>query len=96
MNTNPKMDIGNKTVISCMIMTPIENTLKKGQQNGDATKVVTTAEIESVDIKMPTIDADVKSHEVSLDSGKNKKRRELQKAIIREQKETEKDLSEGR
>ena len=44
---------------------------------------------------MPTIDADVKSHEVSLDSGKNKKRRELQKAIIKEQK-AEIELSEGR
>ena len=31
MNTNPKMDIGNKTVISCMIMTPIENTLKNAR-----------------------------------------------------------------
>ena len=93
MNTNPRKDIGNKIVISCMSMTPIENTLKKGQQNGDATKVITSAEIESTDIKMPTVDASVKFHEVSLENKKDKKRRELQKAIIKEQKD-EKELSE--
>ena len=95
MNTNPKRDIGDKTVISCMSITPIENTLKKGQQNGDATKVITSAEIESTDIIMQTIDASVKFHDVSLEGQKDKKRRELQKAIIKEQK-AEIELSEGR
>lgn len=85
MNTSPRRDIEGRAEISCMIMTPIENTLKKGQENGDATKVITSAEIGSIDSQIPKIDADVKFHDVSLDADKDKKRRELQKAIINEQ-----------
>lgn len=85
MSTNPRRDIEGKTVISYMIMTPIENTLKREQENGDATRVVTSAEIGTIDSQMPKIDADVKFHDVRLEVDKDKKRRELQKAIIKEQ-----------
>lgn len=107
MNTSPIRDIEGKTTISYMIMKPIENTLKRGQENGDATKVVTSAEIETMDGNVPKIDADVKSHEVSLDGYRvsdgqkikvniNKKDREMQLARIKEQEENKKSLEEDR
>ena len=96
MKTSPKRDMeATRTVISFMAMAALENTLEKGQKNGDATKVITSAEIGTIDGQVPTIDTDVKFYEVSLDVDKNEKRRELQKAIIREQN-AEKDLSEVR
>lgn len=107
MNTSPIRDIEGKTTISYMIMKATENTLKKGQENGDATKVVTSAEIETIDGNLPTIDADVKIHEVSLDGyrvsdGKktkiniNKKDREMQLARINEQKGNKKTSEQDR
>lgn len=98
MNTSPKRDIeSTKTVISFMAMAALENTLKKGQKNGDATKAIANASLEVTDIQMPKIDAKVGEHEVSLDGYRklpdgqrdkikiNKKDREMQLARIAEQ-----------
>lgn len=107
MNTSPRRDIGGKTIISYMIMTPIENTLKKGQENGDATKVFTSAEIGTIDGQIPKINVNVEFHEVSLDGyrtsdGKktkikmNKKYRDRQLASIRAQKAKSSEVLEDR
>ena len=100
MNTSPKRDIeASRTVISFMAMATLENTLKKGQKNGDATKAISNASLEVTDINMPTIDAKAESNEVSMEgyrigaNGKkmqikiNKKDREMQLARIAEQNE---------
>ena len=84
MNVNP-VD-GSKTKINCSVVTPIQNTLEKGQNVGDATKVISSATVGVLDIEMPKIDAVVSSHEVK-ENKENKKRREMQLAIMREQKE---------
>ena len=84
-------------IISHMVMTPVENTLKKGQKIGDATKVIVSSEIGTLDGQVPTIDVDVKSHEVNSQGYRivngektkiniNKANREKQLAIIAEQK----------
>ena len=99
MNTSPRKDIeGAKTIITCMAMEAMENKLEKGQKNGDATKVLASGGIEVVGIEMPTIDTELKTHEVNpegfrvLPNGEiervkiNKKDREMQLARIAEQK----------
>ena len=86
MNVNP-VD-GRKTKINCSVVTPIQNTLEKRQNDGDATKVISSATVGVLDIEMPKIDAVVSSHEVK-ENKENKKRREMQLAIMREQKENQ-------
>ena len=99
MNTSPKRDIeATRTVISFMAMAALENTLEKGQKNGDATKAIANASLEVTDIQMPTIDTKVESNEVSMEGYRvdangqkmqikiNKRDREIQLARIAEQK----------
>ena len=106
MNRSPIENVeGARTVISFMAMAALDNTLEKGQRSGDATKTTASATIDVVDTLMPTIDANVETHVVSLDgyreltSGRrtdiriNKKDREMQLARIREQKEYSQELS---
>ena len=52
-------------VISCVVVNPINNKLRPGQQPGDATEFSGNFEIE-VNSKIPTISMFVKTHEVTL------------------------------
>lgn len=101
MNTSPKRNVeGVTTIITCMTMKALENELEKGQKNGDATKVITSGEIERIDELTPRIEAGVGTHTVSLDDNCRKlengqkmsvkikkEQREMQLARIREQNE---------
>ncbi len=85
MNTNLSRDVeGRKLVVACMSMKALENQLNKGQKDGDATKVITSGEIEEINELTPRMEASVGTHVVEKG---NQKRREMQLAIIREQKE---------
>ena len=84
--------------ISYMVVTPVENKLKKGQKEGDATKVIVSAEIGTLDGQVPTVETEVKSHEVNSEGYRivggekikanniNTNRRGMQLAIINSQK----------
>lgn len=101
MNTSPRRNIETSTtIIACMTMKALENELDKGQKNGDATKVITSGEIERIDEFTPRIEAGVGTHTVSLDDNCRKlengqimnikikkEQREMQLARIREQNE---------
>lgn len=91
MNVNPIK--GNKIIINCSNIQTKDNKLEKGQKSGDATKVSSYASVDTVDMQIPTIDSKVSTHEVSL-SKENSKRRQLQMAIMRRQKEAKVELSE--
>jgi len=57
MNINPKRDMeGARTVISVMAISALNNTLNKNQENGDATKVTSSGELEIVNDQTPVID----------------------------------------
>lgn len=113
MSINPKRsDIqGIKTIIACMAMTALENKLKKGQKDGDATKVTMNGGLEVTSIEMPSIDAKVEGYEISsegirkLPNGRTNRTsknigeedRKMHLARIREQREIkEKMLSDER
>lgn len=104
MNISPKKDMeGAKTVISVMAISALTNTLSKGQENGDATKVEASGKLEIVNEQTPVIDTKFEKHMVDssgrrqLPDGEimkidmNKDRRKLQKAIIVEQEEQNKE-----
>ena len=104
MNMSPNKDIeGAKTVISVMAISALTNTLSKGQENGDATKVESSGKLEIVNEQTPVIDTKFERHMMDsngrrqLSDGEimkidiNKKRRELQKAIIEEQENKNKE-----
>lgn len=102
MNISPRRDVeGVKTIIACMSMKALDNQLNKGQENGDATKVITSGEIERIDELTPRIETSVETYTVSLEescrkfsNGEkmnikiNKKDREMQLARIEEQKDS--------
>ena len=57
MNISPRKDMeGAKTVISVMAISALTNTLSKGQENGDATKVEASGKLEIVNEQTPVID----------------------------------------
>jgi hypothetical protein len=100
MNISPKRDIeGAKTDITVMAIAPLTNTLDKEQKNGDGTKVVASGEFAIVRSEVPVIDTKTENNIVTSDGRRqladgtimkinmNEKRRELQKAIIAEQRE---------
>ena len=104
MNISPRKDMeGAKTVISVMAISALTNTLSKGQENGDATKVEASGKLEIVNEQTPVIDTKFEKHMVDsngrrqLPDGEimkidmNKDRRKLQKAIIVEQEEQNKE-----
>lgn len=104
MNISPKKDMeGAKTVISVMAISALTNTLSKGQENGDATKVEASGKLEIVNEQTPVIDTNFESHMVDSNGRRHlpdgeimkidmkKDRRELQKAIIAEQEEQNKE-----
>ncbi len=91
MNVNPVE--GNKIIINCSGIQAKDNKLEKGQKNGDATKVISYASVEILDIQMPTIDSKVSTHEVKIDKEKSK-RRQIQLAIMKEQKNRKIESSE--
>ena len=98
MNASPENNIeGAKTDITCISLKPFTNTLEKGQENGDGTKVVASGEYAIVREDVPVIDSKFVNYEVDsegkrkLSTGEvmraniTKERRELQKAIMAEQ-----------
>lgn len=100
MNISPKRDIeGAKTDITVMAIAPLTNTLDKEQKNGDGTKVIASGEFSIVRSEVPVIDTKTENNIVTSDGRRqladgtimkinmNEKRRELQKAIIAEQRE---------
>ena len=104
MNISPKRDIeGAKTDITVMAIAPLTNTLDKEQKNGDGTKVIASREFSIVNEQTPVIDTKFEKHMVDsngrrqLPDGEimkidmNKDRRKLQKAIIVEQEEQNKE-----
>lgn len=91
MNVNPVE--GNKIIINCSNIQAKDNKLEKGQKNGDATKVISYASVEIIDMQLPTIDSKVSTHDVKINR-ENSKRREMQMAIMREQREKKMESSE--
>ena len=93
MNISPKRDIeGAKTDITVMAIAPLTNTLDKEQKNGDGTKVIASGEFSIVRSEVPVIDTKTENNIVTSDGTIMKinisdKRRDLQKAIMVEQKE---------
>lgn len=101
MNTNLSRDVeGRQLIVACMTMKALENQLDKGQKDGDATKVVTSGEIEEINELTPRMESKVGTHVVSLENNSrklptgeimrvklNNKRRDMQLARIREQNE---------
>lgn len=101
MNTNLSRDVeGSQIVIACMAMKALKNQLVKGQKNGDATKVVTSGEIEEINELTPRMETSVGTHTVNLEKNcrklstgeiigaqVNRKNREMQLARIKEQVE---------
>ena len=100
MNISPKRDIeGAKTDISVMAIAPLTNTLDKEQKNGDGTKVIASGEFSIVRSEVPVIDTKTENNIVTSDGRRqladgtimkiniSDKRRDLQKAIMVEQKE---------
>ena len=100
MNISPKRDIeGAKTDITVMAIAPLTNTLDKEQKNGDGTKVVASGEFAIVRSEVPVIDTNTENNIVTSDGRRqladgtimkiniSDKRRDLQKAIMVEQKE---------
>ncbi|MFQ9264577.1 MAG: hypothetical protein ACLR44_05740 [Clostridia bacterium] len=100
MNISPKRDIeGAKTDITVMAIAPLTNTLDKEQKNGDGTKVVASGEFAIVRSEVPVIDTKTENNIVTSDGRRqladgtimkiniSDKRRDLQKAIMVEQKE---------
>lgn len=76
---------GVHTVITVMNMKALDNTLVKGQKNGDATKVIASGEIEEMKISMPKIETSVGTHKVEKGDKASLRRRALQLAITRAQ-----------
>ena len=106
MNTSPRRNIeGARTVITYMAMKALESQLEKGQKNGDATKVVTSGELESINDLTPRIETSAETHIVSDEGYRisskgektnikiDKRRRQLQLAIMREQENSLEDNS---
>lgn len=106
MNVSPENNIeGAKSDITCISLKPFTNTLEKGQENGDGTKVIASGEYVIVREEVPVIDSKFVNYEVNsegkrkLSTGEvmraniTKERRELQKAIMSEQQK-ELDQSE--
>ena len=104
MNISPKKDMeGVKTLISVMSISALTNTLGKGQENGDATKVEASGKLQIVNEQTPVIDTKFESHVVSSEGRRQlpdgeimqinvaKNRRGLQKAIISEQEKDRQD-----
>ena len=100
MNISPKRDIeGAKTDITVMAIAPLTNTLDKEQKNGDGTKVIASGEFSIVRSEAPVIDTKTENNIVTSDGRRqladgtimkiniSDKRRDLQKAIMVEQKE---------
>ena len=100
MNISPKRDIeGAKTDITVMAIAPLTNTLDKEQKNGDGTKVIASGEFAIVRSEVPVIDTKTENNMVTSDGRRqladgtimkiniSDKRRDLQKAIMVEQKE---------
>ena len=100
MNISPKRDIeGAKTDITVMAIAPLTNTLDKEQKNGDGTKVIASREFPIVRSEVPVIDTKTENNIVTSDGRRqladgtimkiniSDKRRDLQKAIMVEQKE---------
>lgn len=100
MNISPKRDIeGAKTDITVMAIVPLTNTLDKEQKNGDGTKVIASGEFSIVRSEVPVIDTKTENNIVTSDGRRqladgtimkiniSDKRRDLQKAIMVEQKE---------
>ena len=100
MNISPKRDIeGAKTDITVMAIAPLTNTLDKEQKNGDGTKVIASGEFSIVRSEVPVIDTKTENNIVTSDGRRqladgtimkiniSDKRRDLQKAIMAEQKE---------
>ena len=100
MNISPKRDIeGAKTDITVMAIAPLTNTLDKEQKNGDGTKVIASGEFSIVRSEVPVIDTKTENNIVTSDGRRqladgtimkiniSDKRRDLQKAIMVEQKE---------
>ena len=100
MNISPKRDIeGAKTDITVMAIAPLTNTLDKEQKNGDGTKVIASREFSIVRSEVPVIDTKTENNIVTSDWRRqladgtimkiniSDKRRDLQKAIMVEQKE---------
>ncbi|MFR0921612.1 MAG: hypothetical protein ACLSG7_00580 [Clostridia bacterium] len=100
MNISPKRDIeGAKTDITVMAIAPLTNTLDKEQKNGDGTKVIASREFSIVRSEVPVIDTKTENNIVTSDGRRqladgtimkiniSDKRRDLQKAIMVEQKE---------
>ena len=100
MNISPKRDIeGAKTDITVMAIAPLTNTLDKEQKNGDGTKVIASREFSIVRSEVPVIDTKTENNIVTSDRRTqladgtimkiniSDKRRDLQKAIMVEQKE---------
>lgn len=103
MNISPKKDIeGANADITVMAIAPITNKLEKDQKNGDGTKVIASGEFLIVRSEVPVIDTKTESNIVTSDGRRqladgtimkvnvSSKRRELQKAIINEQEENNK------
>lgn len=106
MNVSPENNIeGAKSDITCISLKPFTNTLEKGQESGDGTKVIASGEYVIVREDVPVIDSKFVNYEVNsegkrkLSTGEvmraniTKERRELQKAIMSEQQK-ELDQSE--
>ena len=100
MNISPKRDIeGAKTDITVMAIAPLTNTLDKEQKNGAGTKVIASGEFSIVRSEVPVIDTKTENNIVTSDGRRqladgtimkiniSDKRRDLQKAIMVEQKE---------
>lgn len=100
MNVSPEKNIeGAKTDIICMSLEPVTNTLKKGQENGDATKVISSGEVAIVREDVPVIDSKTVNYNINLDGKRQlpngevmrtnvtEERRKLQKAIIKNQEQ---------
>lgn len=98
MNVSPENNIeGAKSDITCISLKPFTNTLEKGQENGDGTKVIASGEYVIVREDVPVIDSKFVNYEVNsegirklstgevMKSNITKERRKLQKAIMSEQ-----------
>ena len=82
-----------------MAIAPLTNTLDKEQKNGDGTKVIASREFSIVRSEVPVIDTKTENNIVTSDGRRqladgtimkiniSDKRRDLQKAIMVEQKE---------
>ena len=93
MNISPKRDIEGAAIA------PLTNTLDKEQKNGDGTKVIASGEFSIVRSEVPVIDTKTENNIVTSDGRRqladgtimkiniSDKRRDLQKAIMVEQKE---------